>query len=135
MNLKSKKNLGKADEPLREALQQAEPKATIQAVVVLEPDAGQTAHRPDARMSMDARESLIKGRLAELAELLGPTLQALRDLGLEVHGGRHGRTAVVKGKARDLLASLDLPAVRHVLLDRPIDLGDTAELPKRPRKA
>ena len=131
MNLKSKKNLSKADEPLREALKQAEPKQTLQAVVVLDPaaDAGAAAEPfglGETGMQMESRKATIARRARELADQLGPTLQALRALGLEVRGGRLGRTIVVKGAARDLLASLDISGVRQAALDRLIGLGDSA---------
>lgn len=135
MNLKSK-NLSKADESLREALQQAGPKQTLQAVVVLElaDDAGAAAERPapeEYGSRGEYRAAMIDRREGELTELLGPTFQALRDLGLEVHGGRLGRTVVVKGAARDLLASLDIPAVRQAVLDQLIGLKAPPAKPKR----
>jgi hypothetical protein len=136
MELKSN-NLSKADESLREALRQAQPPETIQAVMVLEtaddrtgsaskqPEPGEFSSREEYRQAM------IDQREAELAEQLGATLQSLRDLGLEVHGGRRGRTVVVKGAARDLLASLDIPAVRQATLDQPFGLSDSSSRRKR----
>jgi hypothetical protein len=128
MNANSK-NLQKADESLRQALERAEPEQTLQAVVVLEPDDQKsgTSKPPDPSefsSREEYRQAMIGHREAELAEQLNSALRALHELGLAVHGGRHGRTVVVKGAASDLLASLDIPAVRQATLDQPFGLDN-----------
>jgi hypothetical protein len=139
MNANSK-NLGKADVSLREAIEQADPGQTLQAVVDLDPVDGTTRGAskqltPGEFGSRDEyRQAMINRREAELAEKLGPTLQSLRELGLEVKGGRLGRTVVLKGAASDLLASLDLPAVRQATLDQPFGLGQDKPGKKRRKK-
>lgn len=140
MNMKSK-NLSKADGSLREAFQDAEPKQILQAILILEPEEGHatsTSKQPEPG-EYDTREgyrrAIIDRREDELAELLGPTLQALRDLGLEVSGGRLGRATLVRGAASDLLASLDLPTVRLATLDRAIDTGESGARHKRGGKS
>jgi len=81
--------------------------------------------RPDQFPSRAAwREALIERRKAQVAHDIGSTLQALRDLSFKVGGGTTSRTVVVEGTAQNILASLELPGVRHASLDRPIQLAE-----------
>src|SRR5262245_56766591 len=98
------KNLDKADETLREALAQADPDQTLQAVVVLETQDGDASPSKQAKggLTPQSRKDAIAQRKAELAEQLGATTQALRDKGLKVMGGVLSRVVVVKGAACDL---------------------------------
>ncbi len=122
------KNLAKADESLRIALEQTEPEETLQGILVLEPKGGSTEgalkrpERRDFESQEEYRQALIDQRQAELAEQLGPTLQALRGLGLGVSGGELGRTVVVRGTASNLLAALDIPGVGKASLDQSISI-------------
>jgi hypothetical protein len=68
------------------------------------------------------REALIDLRQSELSEGIGETIQRLRDLSLEVHGGQSTRAVVIEGSASNIDRGLQLPGVRSGALDVPIGL-------------
>jgi hypothetical protein len=68
------------------------------------------------------REALIKQRQAQLDREIGDTLSALQNLSLFVRDRTISHSVVVKGAARQILESLELPGVRYASLDRPLEL-------------
>jgi hypothetical protein len=120
----------KIDPLLRDALKQAQGDEMLRAVMVLGPERtdaeeGLTGEALDPAQfpSREAyRQTLITQRQNQLAHDLRETLQALQGLSLTPRGGTMSRTVVVEGPACQILASLDLPGVRHASLDRPIEL-------------
>jgi hypothetical protein len=63
------------------------------------------------------REALIDQRRSSLSTSIGPTIQSLRKLSLEVHGGQSTRAVVVEGSASNINRGLQLPGVRSAALD------------------
>lgn len=133
-----KRHTEKIDPLLRDALRRAEEKEILRTVMVLGPES-KDAEKGLREQELDPsqfpsrveyRQALIKHRQAKLADDIGDTLQALRDLSLTPRGGTISRAVVVEGSARQILASLDLPGVRHASLDRPIQLVE----PRRRRR-
>ncbi len=120
--------LMKADERLREALEQAQGDEVLRAIVLL--TAGDQRNEgerlePDPRhfTSRKAyREELIACRRRQMVHSLKQTIEMLSALDLTTHGGEIGHTLVVEGTASRIAASLALPAVRHASLDRSIEL-------------
>lgn len=123
------RHLTKIDPSLGDALTDAPSGAILRAVLVLGADehderSGEPALPPSAFPSRAAwRQALLARRHQQLAHETGRTVEALRGLGLQPHGGTAGRTVVVEGSAQQLLTALDLPGVRHASLDRSIALA------------
>ena len=128
----SERHIAKTDDLLRDALEAATGEETICAVMVLAPDAEERAAegvetpsvpQPSEFPSRAAyRQALIERRQAATRHGIGKTKQDLANLSLNPRGGEIGATVVVEGPASRVLASLDLPGVRHASLDRRIDL-------------
>lgn len=116
----------KVDPRLRDALADAPDRAIIRAVMILGPDErdeepSEPDPHPSAFPSRAAwRRALLARREQQLARDTGRTVDALRDLCLQPRGGTVGRTVVVEGTARRILASLELPGVLHASLDQSI---------------
>lgn len=110
----------KANDALREALREAGSQDRLRAVLVLElPEVQETA-LAHAGGEPPTRSELIERRRAAVAEAAGPTLEALRELGLEVRGGELLRGVLVTGAAASVLKSLALEGVRRAMLDQEI---------------
>jgi len=128
-------HLRKVDTRLRDALEGASGDERLRAVVLLrgggdgrdgtgpEPDPSDFATREAYR------RALIDWRSSHTARQIGGTVEALRRLELAPRGGAIGRTVVVEGPARRLLAALDLSGVEHATLDRPLE----GPRPRRPK--
>ena len=118
----------KADEALRETLERAGGKDRVRAILHLDPPAAapaadSSAPRPETfRSREDYRRAVVQHRSKALAEDQGPTIQKLKDLSLEVHGGALGRTVVVEGNAENLADGLALPGVCEAHLDEEMEL-------------
>ncbi len=69
------------------------------------------------------RRALIERQSAAHASAQAPIREKLAELGLDLKGGRLGRTLVVEGPVSGVLASLKLPEVHRAMLDREIDIG------------
>jgi hypothetical protein len=129
MNLKPAQ-IEKADKPLRETLRQVKPEERLRAILFLGPERPEAAQiesskeisPDDFESRSEYRGALIARQQKALAARYGKTLQELRDLDLDVHGGQQIRAVVVSGKARNIVACLSLEDVRQAVLDRPIDL-------------
>jgi hypothetical protein len=120
--------LFKADELLLDALQEAKPNEPMRALLFLD---GQDAEAPSNAEILDPdqfesrtdyRRELLARRSAELSNRLGQTLDALRELSLQVHGGSIQHAVLVEGPAAKILESLALEGVRKARLDRPVEL-------------
>lgn len=116
------RHLGKVDDQLRRALEQASGDEVLRGVVQLvaapQPDGGP---RPEAFATREAyRQALIRHRRKHLEAGLRGVLARLADLSLHPRGGGLSQTAVVEGPARQFRAALELPEVRHASLDQPL---------------
>jgi hypothetical protein len=69
------------------------------------------------------RKALIDQRRSSLSISIGPTIQSLRELSLEVHGGQSTRAVVVEGSASNIDRGLQLPGVRSAALDVRLDFS------------
>ncbi|MFN6558680.1 MAG: NACHT domain-containing protein [Nostoc sp. ChiSLP01] len=82
---------------------------------------------PQQFISSEAyRRALIEQRESQIAEILGDTIQALKELRLTILGDRLNRIVVVEGTANAILDSLNLTGVNNVTLDRLIALPKVA---------
>lgn len=125
-------HIAKIDGLLREALEEAAGEETIRAVMVLASDADEQAAedvetasepQPSQFPSRAAyRQAMIERRQTLVRRGIGKAKQDLANLSLNPRGGGIGHTVVVEGLASRVLASLDLPGVRHASLDRRIEL-------------
>jgi hypothetical protein len=124
------KQIEKTDSLLCKALKDAEGDELLRVVMVLESE--RSGSEEGSKMEkLDAsgypsqtvyREALIEKRQKEIAQKTGETRKELEKLSLVVRGGKISRTCVVEGSARQILASLELPGIRHASLDQPIEL-------------
>jgi len=122
-------HIDKIDPLLQDALKRAKRNEILRTVMLLSPveeagrERGDQAPDPSQFSSrVDYRRALIEHRQVQLADDIDPTLQALRDMSLTPRGGMIGPVVVIEGTAGQIVASLDLPGVRHASLDRPIIL-------------
>jgi hypothetical protein len=126
----SKTHLEKIDPKLQEVLEKAKGDEIVTCLMLLGPELEDAKQRSASEELNPAqfpsrkayREKAISQRKDELAHNIGITLQKLRDLSLNPRGGNISPTVVVEGMARQILAALELPGVRHASLDRPIEL-------------
>lgn len=124
----NRKILNKADPELREALKNAEGEEVLSAILLLGPDQEERCTNTEELSPSqfpsrtDWRKALIAQRQQQMEQEIGGTIQALRDLGLEPHGGTITRAVVVQKEAQQVVKALELPGVRHASLDQPIDL-------------
>ncbi|MFN5895632.1 MAG: NACHT domain-containing protein, partial [Dolichospermum sp.] len=72
------------------------------------------------------RQALIERRKNQLSEVIGNTIQELRNLSLKPLGGTMSRVVVVEGSATDILNSLELSGVNNVSLDQLVGLPEVA---------
>ncbi|MFN7657167.1 MAG: hypothetical protein ACK5P3_03255, partial [Dolichospermum sp.] len=72
------------------------------------------------------RQALIERRKNQLSEVIGTTIQELRNLSLKPLGGTMSRVVVVEGSATDILNSLELSGVNNVSLDQLVGLPEVA---------
>lgn len=118
----------KADDALRETLEKAAGQERVRAILHLEApsaDASSSPSPPDPtafHSRADYRRAVVKHRWRTLDKDQGPTIQKLKDLSLDVHGGSLGRTVVVEGPAERLASGLALPGVSQGHLDQEMDL-------------
>lgn len=117
----------KLDERLQQALAAAKDDDRLRVVMVLA-EQGRGAERgsepdPAAFSSRSAyRQAMLKQRGEQIARDTQATKAALEKLDLAVRGGTAGRTVVVDGAAKQILASLALDGVSHVALDQRLGL-------------
>ncbi|NEP57422.1 MAG: NACHT domain-containing protein [Symploca sp. SIO2G7] len=83
-------------------------------------DHSQKPHPSDFNSPRAYRQALIDRQRNQLARELDTTIQALKDLSLEIYGGTTSRIVVVEGTAYQIFSSLDLPGVRSASLDQTI---------------
>lgn len=138
----------KADPLLREALQNAEGDEVIRTIMLLDSEGDTTESRgaeSDAETETETEElhpsqfstreeyrrNLIEQQKQKTTKRTRSTMQALLELSLRPVGGAISRAVVVEGSTRQIAAALDLPGVRHAILDRSIQL---VEPDKRRRK-
>ncbi len=118
----------KIDKLLRKTLLEAEGTEVVRAVMVLgqlnnEQRRGPAPPTPTQFSSRtDYRRALIESRQVEVGRIIGKTRQKLSELNLNPRGGKVGHTVVVEGRAEQILASLELPGVRHASLDQRVGL-------------
>ncbi len=130
----------KIDELLRNTLLEAEGNEVVRAVMVLgrpsdERRRGPAPPEPTQFSSRtDYRRALIECRQVEVGMIIGKTRQKLSELNLNPRGGKVGHTVVVEGPAERILASLELPGVRHASLDQRVGLITPDRGKRMPRK-
>ena len=120
----------KIDSLLQDALTHAKGDETLRAVMLLgngQESAAETEPAPPLDPKQFAsrkayRQALIEQRQTQLSRDIDETLQGLQKLALAPRGGKTSNVVVVEGPAHRLLASLELPGVRHASLDRSIEL-------------
>lgn len=120
----------KIDPLLRDALNQAQEDKVLLVAMVLDSESNDVENG-DKSQKLDPsqfgsrevyRKALIDQRQTKISSDTGNTRRALTELSLKVRGGAISRIVVVEGTARQILAALELPGVRHASLDRPIEL-------------
>ncbi len=135
-----KAHIAKIDGLLRIALKEAEGNEVIRAVMVLGPLGREPRHEeaPPELLQLSSRtayrQALIEDRQVKIGHAIGETRRQLADLKLSPRGGKVGHTIVVEGPAAQILASLELPGVRHASLDRRIGLVAPRGREQPPRK-
>ena len=72
------------------------------------------------------RQALIERRKNQLSEVIGNTIQELRNLSLKPLGGTMSRVVFVEGSATDILNSLELSGVNNVSLDQLVGSPEVA---------
>ncbi len=120
----------KIDPRLQSALKKASGDEVLRAVVMLGRADGEAESNPDGpaldpssfQSRADYKQELINQQRQKIADGIGETLRELKGLSLVVHGGEVSRVVVAEGPARQILASLDIPGVRHASLDQRIQL-------------
>jgi hypothetical protein len=124
------KLLEKTDPLLRKVLEEVAPSESLRVVMVVGPVASATEARPPEPSDFEDRSAyraaLIRQREAQQREGIGPTLDRLAGMGLETRGGKLGRMVVVDGLAGAIARALELPEVRTVALDQPLELTRSA---------
>jgi len=126
----SDQHLEKADEQLLEALRNAEENQVLRTVMLLGSASNGVRRGEDAARvepndfdsHEDYRRALIQQQRERVEGEIAGAIQELRDLSLDVQGGKLSRSVVAEGPAAQILRSLDLPCVRHAALDQPISL-------------
>ena len=131
----------KADQPLRDALRQAGPGDRVRAVIVLDPSrpvpvratnrnelASQIVDGAATRSAGTSyRAGLIQQQRERLKSEIGPVLNSLKGLSLDVSGGDLSKVVVAEGPAEKIMAGLKIPGVRSATLDRAV----TIDQPRR----
>ncbi len=117
----------KIDLDLSKVLQSSEPNQMLRVILIVS-DPRTACEEPDLKPSAyattaDYRRALIKRRSDHLVQAHGETLQTLKDLSLEVHGGTLNRAVVVTGPVDQIRKALALPAIEQALLDHSIELS------------
>ncbi len=136
----AKIHAAKIDKRLRETLLEAEGNEVVRAVMVLgqlndERHSEPAPPEPTQFSSRtDYRRALIESRQVEVGKIIGKTRQKLSELSLNPRGGKVGQTVVVEGSAERILASLELPGVRHASLDQRVGLVTPDRGKRTPRK-
>ncbi len=122
-------HIEKSDPLLVSALEKAKPNEQLRIIAKLS-TGGKTEPRieefvaPARFTSRSAyRAHLIEKRKRRLAENHDETRQSLKNLSLEIKGGKLSKVVVLEGGARQILSSLELPGIAHASLDRRIDLS------------
>jgi NACHT domain len=124
---------GKIDPLLQDALERAEGDDVLRVVMVLgaeEEENGfalstQPLDPEQFTTRQDYRQALITQRQQSLSEILGTTLESLRNLSMKTYGGITSRLVVAEGTAQQLIRALTLEGVRSVTLDQVIRVGET----------
>jgi hypothetical protein len=115
----------KADPALCRALSRAEGKDVLRVLLLLAPASHDSDAEPDPKAfpsRAEYRRALIERRQAQIQAQIGPTIEALHRLGLSPKGGTLSRGVVVEGPAKTVAAALELSAVEHASLDRPVTI-------------
>lgn len=111
----------KTDEGLRAALQAAEEHEVLRTLMLLETDDDEEAPlepHPQDYPSRQAYRAALISQKADQAQMRQRTIrEALVARSLELRGGAFGNALIVEGTARDIVASLELPGVKHASLD------------------
>lgn len=125
----SGKYLEKADDSLREALEQAAEDESMRVILTLDEDKCGSVQSiknglspSDFESRTEFRKALVNRRKNLLAEQFAETRKKLRDARLELRGGEISRVIVVDGNARDIARSLSIPGVLRVTLDKKISI-------------
>jgi nucleoside-triphosphatase THEP1 len=132
MNLKEDQ-ISKIDPLLEEALMNARGDEKMRVIMTLG-DENQLRNNQALPMLEPAnfpspiayRQALIERRKNQLSEVIGNTIQELRNLSLKPLGGTMSRVVVVEGSATDILNSLELSGVNNVSLDQLVGLPEVA---------
>ncbi|WP_299999405.1 NACHT domain-containing protein [Anabaena sp. AL09] len=132
MNLKEDQ-ISKIDPLLEEALMNARGDEKMRVIMTLG-DENQLRNSQALPMlepgnfssSIAYKQALIERRKNQLSQVIGDTIQELRNLSLKPVGGTMSRVVVVEGSATDILNSLELSGVNNVSLDQLVGLPEVA---------
>ncbi len=122
-------DLAKADDALTAALRDADDDDGLRAIVELDASPRDDIPPPSPVQASDYanrtayRQALIDQRQQHLEAYLGPTVEAIKRLGIEALGSKTtSKTLVVEGPARTIARMLAVSRVKAVSLDRRLDL-------------
>ncbi len=113
----------KLDPKLLEAFLLANPADRMTAVLFLkvkDPDFRAAPRISRFRNYAEWRKALDEWRREDLEKQIGPTIRAIRDLGLKVQSEELTRLLVVRGTAENILKASASEGVRRVICDHPI---------------
>ncbi len=122
-------DLAKADDALAAALRDADDDDGLRAIVELEASPSDDTPAPAPVRASDYtsrttyRKALLDQRQQQLELSLGPTVEAIKRLGIEALGSKAAsKTLVVQGPARTIAQMLEVSRVKAASLDRRLDL-------------
>jgi hypothetical protein len=120
----------KVDPELERVLREATGHEILRTVMVLNDggnrltefppvDPAHFASRTDYQRALRSHQQKLAGNAVK------PVQRQLEQLDLKTKGGDFSRSVVVEGSAQQILASLELPGVRHASLDQQLKLDPT----------